>query len=118
MPSSWNYAVELDLLAANPIDKVSWKAPKVADQIDRRVVASPRLVTALLEAVAGIRPELVAFFGCLYDATMRPGEAVALERSHCEDLPRPAGVCWCSATPTRASDRPGPTAAAPTTGVS
>jgi integrase len=82
-----NYAVELDLLAANPIDKVSWKAPKVADQVDRRVVASPKLVTALLEAVAGIRPELVAFFGCLYYATMRPGEAVALERSHCEDLP-------------------------------
>ena len=82
-----NYAVELDLLAANPIDKVSWKAPKAADQVDRRLVAGPKQVAALLEAVAGIRPELVAFFGCLYYATMRPGESVALERSHCEDLP-------------------------------
>ena len=36
-----NYAVELDLLAANPIDKVRWKAAKVADQVDRRAVASP-----------------------------------------------------------------------------
>lgn len=36
-----NYAVELDILPANPIDKVTWKAPEVAEEIDRRVVARP-----------------------------------------------------------------------------
>jgi integrase len=29
---------------------------------------------------AGIRPELTAFFGCLYHAGLRPEEAVALRR--------------------------------------
>ena len=82
-----NYAVELDLLASNPIDKVSWKAPKVADEVDRRVVANPVQVKALLDAVTAVRPDMAAFFGCLYYAAMRPGEAVALERAHCEDMP-------------------------------
>ena len=39
-----NYAVELDILPANPIDKVTWKAPEVAEEVDRRVVARPRQV--------------------------------------------------------------------------
>jgi integrase len=82
-----NYAVELDILPANPIDKVRWKAPKVADEVDRRVVASPGQVAALLSAVRKARPELVAFFGCLYYGMMRTGEAVALERASCADLP-------------------------------
>lgn len=42
------YAVELDILPANPLDKVRWKAPTTADQVDRRVVASPRQVSGLL----------------------------------------------------------------------
>lgn len=66
------YAVELDILPANPLDKVRWKAPTTADQIDRRVVASPRQVSGLLNAVAKDRPELVAFFACLYYAFLRP----------------------------------------------
>ena len=36
-----NYAVELDILPANPVNKVRWKAPATADEVDRRVVASP-----------------------------------------------------------------------------
>jgi len=35
-----SYAVERDILPANPIGKVTWKAPEVAEEIDRRVVAS------------------------------------------------------------------------------
>ena len=72
------YAVELDILPANPITKVTWKAPEVAEEIDRRIVASPAQVRQLLAAVSHIRPDLTAFFGCLYYATMRPGEAVLL----------------------------------------
>jgi integrase len=41
-------------------------------------VASPEQVSALLDAVARTRPELAAFFGCLYYAALRPEEAVAL----------------------------------------
>jgi integrase len=78
------YAVELDILPANPIDKVAWKAPETADQVDRRVVASPRQVDHLLAAVANERPELVAFFACLYYAFLRPAEAAALTIDSCE----------------------------------
>jgi hypothetical protein len=35
------YAVEQGLLDANPIDRIQWKAPEVAETLDRRVVASP-----------------------------------------------------------------------------
>ncbi|WP_202805935.1 hypothetical protein [Actinopolymorpha alba] len=35
------YAVELDILPANPIDKVSWSAPKIAEHVDRRTRRSP-----------------------------------------------------------------------------
>ena len=67
-----NYGVELDILPANPIGKVTWKAPEVAEEIDRRVVARPQEVRELLAAVETIGPELTAFFGCLYYGCMRP----------------------------------------------
>ena len=80
------YAVELGLLESNPIDKVQWKAPEVAKTVDRRVVANADQVRALLSAVRsqGRRGEhLVAFFGCLYYAGMRPSEALALRVGSC-----------------------------------
>lgn len=85
--SALGYAVELDILPANPLDKVRWKAPGTADVIDRRVVASPSQITKLLDAVTPDRPELVAFFACLYYAFLRPAEAAALTISNCH-LPR------------------------------
>ena len=63
------------LLLNNPVDLVQWTAPDVAEAVDRRVVASPEEVRALLDAVRG-QPRrgeyLVVFFGCLYYAGMRP----------------------------------------------
>jgi integrase len=47
------------------------------------IVASPAQVSAILDAVARIRPELTAFFGCLYYAALRPEEAVALRHADC-----------------------------------
>lgn len=82
-----NYAVELDILPANPLGKVTWKAPEVAEEVDRRVVARPRQVRLLLAAVEQLRPELTAFFGCLYYASLRPGEAVSLRQADCASLP-------------------------------
>jgi integrase len=77
---------ERNLLTSNPLDKVSWKAPKTTDVVDRRVVASPRQAGALLAAVRARRPDLTAFYGCLYYAMCRPAEARALRRQDC-DLP-------------------------------
>jgi integrase len=75
------YAVDAGLLPVNPVDRIRWTAPAVADTIDRRVVANPTQIRALLTAVAaqGRRGHhLHAFFGCLYYAGLRPAEAVAL----------------------------------------
>jgi integrase len=80
------YAVEKRLLDANPIDRIQWKAPQVAETVDRRVVASPAQVRALLVGVRGQGPRgqhLEAFFGCLYYAALRPSEAVALREADC-----------------------------------
>ena len=76
------YAVELGLLPANPAGKVQWHAPKAAAAVSPQTVASPAQVQAVLAQVAALRPELAAFFACLYYAALRPEEAVALRQSH------------------------------------
>jgi integrase len=81
------YAVELGLLPANPAGLVRWRAPKAAVAVSPATVPSPAQVGVILAEVARIRPELVAFFGCLYYAALRPEEAVALRR---DDLILPA----------------------------
>lgn len=80
------YAVERKLLPANPLAHVHWTAVDVADAVDRRVVANPDQVAELLAAVRAQGPRgqhLVAFFGCLYYAGMRPGEAIGLRKAAC-----------------------------------
>ena len=84
-----SYAVELRLLDANPVDRIQWKAPAVAQTVDRRVVAGPAQVRGLLAAVRGHSDRgehLEAFYGCLYYAYLRPSEAVMLRESR---LPAP-----------------------------
>jgi integrase len=75
------YAVELGLLPANPIGLVRWRAPRSAVAVSPATVPSPAQVRAILAQVTRIRPELAAFFGCLYYAALRPEEAVALRRA-------------------------------------
>ena len=85
-----SYAVELRLLDANPVDRIGWKAPAVAQTVDRRVVAGPAQVTSLLAAVRGHSDRgehLEAFYGCLYYSYLRPSEAVMLKETDCR-LPR------------------------------
>lgn len=77
------YAVELKLLPANPIDQIQWRAPKVAESVDRQVVINPSQGRDLLAAVRGIDPTLEAFFGCLYFAALRPGAALHLRDTDC-----------------------------------
>ena len=77
------YAAESGLLPDNPLDNFAWRVPQSSAALDPAVVASPDQVAALLDAVAQTRPELTAFFGCLYYAALRPEEAVALRTSDC-----------------------------------
>lgn len=86
------YAVELDLLPANPADTVQWRAPKAAVAVSPQAVASPAQVQAILAQIVRMRPDLVAFFACLYYGALRPEEAVALRRSHLTLPARGRGV--------------------------
>lgn len=79
------YAVERGALSHNPIPALKWTVPKTTHAVDRRVVANPAQARSLLAAVAGIRlsgTRLVAFYGCLYFAALRPEEAGALTRAN------------------------------------
>ena len=77
------YAVDKKHFPMNPLMSVRWKSPKVAEAIDRRRVVNPRQARALLDALAEQGPmgrHLVAFFGCIYHAGLRPAEVVMLTR--------------------------------------
>ncbi|MEV4411414.1 integrase [Catellatospora sp. NPDC049609] len=87
----FEYAVELGVLTANPIDFIAWKIPKSAETVDRRVVVNAEQAERLLEAVArqgDIGQRLVAFYACMYYAALRPAEAIGLTRANLADLPK------------------------------
>jgi integrase len=84
------YAVEQGHLPSNPVDRIQWTTPAVAQTVDRRVVVSPAQARTLLAAVRGLSgrgEHLEAFYACLYYAALRPSEAVMLRES---DLHLPA----------------------------
>ncbi len=57
----------------------------MSHSVDRRSVANPTQVRALLNGVRNYGrtgPRVVAFFGCLYFAALRPEEAVSLAQQH------------------------------------
>lgn len=75
------YAVERRLLTRNPVTAIAWKIPRTVKSVDKRVVVNSAQARALLSAVGAQKPSgpgLVAFFGLLYYAALRPGEAVTL----------------------------------------
>ena len=76
-------AVEGGLLPDNPLDIIAWQIPRSSAALDPVVVASPAQVSRLLDAVTQVKPEMTAFFGCLYYAALRPEEAVALRYADC-----------------------------------
>jgi integrase len=98
------HGVEQGVFESNPLDRIRWKPPKVADTFDPRSVINPQQARALLAAVAAIgerenadpgrrvRPgnepiigtgvtssRLVAFFALMYYSALRPSEASALK---------------------------------------
>jgi hypothetical protein len=71
------HAVERGHLASNPVDRIQWTTPAVAQSVDRRVVVSPAQARQLLAAVRGLSgrgAHLEAFYACLYYAALRPSE--------------------------------------------
>jgi integrase len=84
-PSLAVAAVERGLLVKNPLTAIAWKAPRTVKGVDRRVVISPNQARALLTAVRRQKPSgpsLVAFFGAMYFAALRPAEAATLRKSN------------------------------------
>jgi integrase len=79
------YAIECKLLDKNPVPALKWKAPRTVREVDKRSVANPIQARTLLEAIRTqdrTGPSLIAFFGCLYFAALRPEEAVSLTVSN------------------------------------
>ncbi len=80
---SLGYAAELGLLAASPLDRISWQPQGSRFAAGPQSAATPAEVQTVLAEVTRICPELTAFFGCLYYAALRPAEAVALRATSC-----------------------------------
>ncbi|QNP70844.1 tyrosine-type recombinase/integrase [Streptomyces roseirectus] len=85
------FAIDAELLADNPLDRIKWTAPEqVVEEVDPECVPNPAQGAKLLAAVRdqGKRGRrLVAFFGCMYYAAARPEEVIGLRAKDC-DLPR------------------------------
>jgi integrase len=83
--SALEYAVERKLLLRNPMPALKWKAPKPVQVVDPRRVPNPIQARTLLNDVreqGRVGHRLVAFYGCLYYAGMRPEEAADLTLRH------------------------------------
>ncbi|GAA2071357.1 tyrosine-type recombinase/integrase [Streptomyces albiaxialis] len=85
------YAVEVGELTENPVSAVQWKPPKIAKEIDRRVVVNPDQARELLTALTYVGlykrargRRMVALFACMYFGGLRPAEAVGLRIQDCE----------------------------------
>ncbi|MGW4638037.1 tyrosine-type recombinase/integrase [Sphaerisporangium sp. NPDC004334] len=88
--NAMEYACEIRALPANPLKSVKWTKPKTLTTVDRRVVVNAEQARRLLMAVRrqGQRgARMVAFFGCMYYAALRPEEVVDLRTDHLVSLP-------------------------------
>ena len=86
------YAVETGALPANPLKAVKWTRPRTLKTVDPRTVVNSDQARRLLAAVGqqGERGErMVAFFGCMYYAALRPEEAVDLRLEQPRQPARP-----------------------------
>jgi integrase len=84
------YAVEVGALSANPLKAVKWTRPRTLKTVDPRTVVNSGQAKRLLAAVGqqGERGErMVAFFGCMYYAALRPEEVVELRPDNLASLP-------------------------------
>jgi integrase len=79
------YAVERELLAANPLPTFKWKPPKASGGVDKRSVVNPVQARTLLAAVRETKRSgrrLVAFFALMYFSALRPEEAANVRKQN------------------------------------
>lgn len=84
------YAVELELLARNPIPHLKWKLPKIEVAVDPRVAPSPiqaRTLLLMVKETPRSGPHLYAAFACTYYSALRPEEVLELRERNIH-LPR------------------------------
>ena len=84
------YAVETGALPANPFKAIKWTRPRTLKSVDPRTVVNSDQARRLLVAVGeqGERgARMVAFFGSMYYAALRPEEAVELRPENLASLP-------------------------------
>jgi len=84
------YGIEVGALSANPLKAVKWTRPRTVKTVDPRTVVNSDQARRLLAAVGQqgeLGERMVAFFGCLYYAALRPEEAVDLRRDNLASLP-------------------------------
>ncbi|MGH3380743.1 MAG: tyrosine-type recombinase/integrase [Actinoallomurus sp.] len=84
------YAIEVNVLPSNPLHKVKWSRPRTLRSVDPRAVINSDQARRLLTAVRAHSERgqrMVAFFGCMYYAALRPEEAVDLRRENLVSLP-------------------------------
>ena len=74
-----DFAVERKVFDENPLKEIKVaKVKTVVHEVDRRCVANPVQARTLLGAVGDVNRRLVAFFGLMYFAALRPEEAANL----------------------------------------
>lgn len=79
------FAVELGRLPSNPLTRMKRTIPKAPEAVDPRVLVDRKRAEALLSAVGeqgATGRRLVAFFGCMYYAALRPSEVVDLREAN------------------------------------
>ena len=84
------YAIETGVLADNPLKTFRWTRPRTLRTVDPRTVVNASQARRLLVAVGNQGPRgerMVAFFGCMYYAALRPEEVVDLRRDNLSSLP-------------------------------
>ncbi len=78
-----DFAVEQKVLDENPLKEIKVsKVKTVVHEVDRRCVANPIQARTLLEAVKDVNGRLLAFFGLMYHAALRPEEAANLGKAN------------------------------------
>lgn len=84
--SAIDYALERKLLLANPLSEVKTsKRKQTLREVDPHAVVNPSQARKLLSAVAEVSeqgPRLVAFFGLMYYAALRPEEVCNLRKQN------------------------------------
>ncbi|MEU0455610.1 hypothetical protein ABZ322_21880 [Streptomyces sp. NPDC006129] len=77
--NSLEYAVDAELLADNPLDRIKWSAPdQVVEEVDPACVPNPAQAAKLLAAVRDQSKRgrrLAAFFGCMLLRGRPPGRS-------------------------------------------